>query len=101
MTKNEENIRSQYIFFSDSDRQVVYSLLEEGIERFDYRVHAFCLMSIHMHFALQVGELTLSKIMQNLSFRYTRHINQQQKRMGHLFQGRFKALLVDTVSALQ
>ena len=85
----------QAIFFSDSDRQVVYSLLEEGIERFDYRVHAFCLMSNHMHFALQVGELPLSKIMQNLSFRYTRHINQQQKRMGHLFQGRYKALLVD------
>ena len=85
----------QAIFFSDSDRQVVYSLLEEGIERFDYQVHAFCLMSNHMHFALQVGELPLSKIMQNLSFRYTRHINQQQKRMGHLFQGRYKALLVD------
>ena len=48
-----------------------------------------------MHFALQVGELPLSKVIQNLAFRYTRYINRQQKRSGHLFQGRYKALMVD------
>jgi len=42
-----------------------------------------------------MGEIPLSRIMQNLSFRYTRWMNWRQKRSGHLFQGRYKAVLVD------
>lgn len=68
--------------------------------RFEYRMHAFCLMTNHVHFALQVGEILLSKIIQNISFRYTRYFNKRQKRIGHLFQGRYKALLVDADSYL-
>jgi hypothetical protein len=45
--------------------------------------------------AVQVGEIPLSRIMQNLGFRYTRWINWRMNRSGHLFQGRFKAILVD------
>jgi hypothetical protein len=45
--------------------------------------------------AVQVGEEPLAKIMQNMSFRYTRWVNQKQKRIGHLFQGRYKAIMVD------
>ena len=85
----------QDIFFSKEDRYHLYLLLEEGISRFDYRIHGFCLMSNHMHFALQVGRVPLSKILQNLSFRYTRWVNRKEKRIGHLFQGRYQALLVD------
>jgi len=48
-----------------------------------------------LHLAIQVAEIPLSKIMQNLSFRYTRWFNRRQERMGHLFQGRYKAILVD------
>ena len=72
-----------------------YHLLQEGYQRFDHRIHAFCLMSNHVHLAIEVGAIPLAPIMQNISFRYTRWINQRQKRMGHLFQGRYKALLVD------
>jgi hypothetical protein len=50
--------------------------------------------------ALQVGDIPLSRSMQNLSFRYTRWINWRQKRTGHLFQGRYKAVLVDGDSYL-
>ena len=52
-------------------------------------------MKNHVHLVIQVGETPLSQIMQNLSFRYTRHINSRQKRFGHLFQGRYKAILID------
>ncbi|MFN2356956.1 MAG: transposase [Desulfotignum sp.] len=52
-------------------------------------------MKNHVHLAIQVGETPLSQIMQNVSFRYTRHINSRQKRFGHLFQGRYKAILID------
>ncbi len=90
----------QPIFFSDEDRCRFYLLLQEGTARFDYRVHGFCLMGNHVHLAIQVSEVPLSKSMQNLSFRYTRWINQHQQRFGHLFQGRYHALLVDQDSYL-
>jgi len=74
--------------------------MQEGIERFGHRVLAFCLMTNHIHIALQVGEVSLSRIMQNLTFRYTRWINWRLKRVGHLFQGRYKSVLVDADSYL-
>lgn len=83
------------VFFTDSDRYRFYLLLQEGACRFGYRVHAFCLMTNHIHLALQVGDIPLSRGMQNLSFRYTRWINWQKRRTGHLFQGRYKAVLID------
>lgn len=83
------------IFFEDDDRYRFYLLLQEGVERFGHRIHAFCLMTNHIHLAVQVGDVPLSKIMQNVSFRYTRWINWRKNRTGHLFQGRHKAFLVD------
>lgn len=83
------------IFFDDEDRHCFHDLLAEGVSRFGYRVHAFCLMTNHVHLALQAGELPLSRGMQNLAFRYTRYVNQGQQRVGHLFEGRFKAFLVE------
>ena len=90
----------QDIFFDAEDRYRFYLLLQEGIEKYGHRIHAFCLMTNHIHIAIQVGEVSLSRIMQNLTFRYTRWINWRQKRSGHLFQGRFKAVLVDADSYL-
>lgn len=90
----------QDIFFCPEDRYRLFILIQEGIERFGHRVHAFCLMGNHIHLAIQVSDIPLSRIMQNLSFRYTRWINSSYKRMGHLFQGRYKALLVDKDSYL-
>jgi len=84
----------QDIFFSPEDRYRLFLLIQGGLERFRHRVHAFCLMNNHIHLAVQVSDISLSRIVQNLSFRYTRWVNSQQKRMGHLFQGRHKAVLV-------
>src|SRR3990172_2466665 len=88
------------IFFDDEDRYHLYLLLQEGISRYGHRIYGFCCMPNHLHFAVQAAEVPLSKIMQNLSFRYTRWINKRQKRIGHLFQGRYKAILVDRDSYL-
>lgn len=85
----------QRIFFSDQDRCRLLLLLQEGIHRFGHRIHGFCLMDNHLHLAIQVAEVPLAKIMQNLAFCYTRWINLRQRRIGHLFQGRYKAILVD------
>lgn len=85
----------QDIFFDDDDRRHFYSLLEQGVAHYGHRIHGFCLMNNHVHLAMQVGEKPLTQIMQNLSFRYTRWMNKKQQRIGHLFQGRYKAILVD------
>ncbi len=90
----------QDIFFEDADRFRFCLLLQEGVERYGHRIHAFCLMSNHVHLLVQVGETPLSRIMQNLSFRYTRWLNWRRNSSGHLFQGRFKAVLVDADSYL-
>lgn len=86
----------QPVFLNDDDRFRFYLLLQEGTARFGYRVHAFCLMTNHIHLALQCGDIPLQRGMQNLSFRYTRWVNWRTKRTGHLFQGRYKAVLVDS-----
>ena len=88
------------IFFSDIDRLYFESLVGEGIKRFGHRIHAYCWMKNHAHMAIQVGRVPLSKIIQNLSFRYTRYINKKMGQFGHLFQGRYKAILVDAESYL-
>jgi REP element-mobilizing transposase RayT len=85
----------QDIFLAPEDRLRFYELLAEGVARFGYRVHAFCLMTNHVHLALQAGEEPLSVGMQNLGFRYTQHLNRRLDRVGHVLQGRFKAYLVD------
>ena len=83
------------IFFSDQDRYRLYLILQYAVERFGCRIHAFCLMRNHIHLIVQAGDIPLSRIMQNVSLRFTKWINYTQSRTGHLFQGRYKALLID------
>lgn len=90
----------QDVFFNDADRYRFYLFIQEGIERFGYRVHGFCLMTNHVHIALQVGETPLSMIMQNLCSRYTRWVNWRLNRIGHLFHGRYKAVIIEADSYL-
>lgn len=85
----------QQIFFDEADICKMCLLIQEGVERFGHRILAYCFMNNHIHLAIQVGQISLSNIMQNLSFRYTQYINWRKERIGHLFQGRFKSILVD------
>lgn len=85
----------QDIFFDAEDRRRFFVLLQEGIKRNGYRLHGYCLMTNHLHLVIQVGEIPLSRIMQNLSLRYTKWINWRQNRIGHLFHGRYKAVMVE------
>jgi REP element-mobilizing transposase RayT len=89
------------IFLDDNDRTRFYLLIQEGVERFGHRIHAFCLMTNHVHLAIQIADISLSRILQNLSFRYTRWVNWRQGKTGHLFQGRYKAVLIDADTYLQ
>ena len=82
-------------FFAEGDRSRLCLLLQQGVERYGHRIEAFCFMSNHIHLAVRVADISISRIMQHLACRYAQYINRRYKRIGHLFQGRFKSVLVD------
>jgi len=90
----------QPIFFDERDRYRLYLFMQYVVEKFGCRIHGFCFMTTHIHLVIQSEDVPLSRIMQNLSLRYTKWINYTQARTGHLFQGRYKALLLDADSYL-
>jgi REP element-mobilizing transposase RayT len=87
----------QNIFFCDADRCRLCLLIQQGVERYGHRIHAFCLMTNHIHLLVQVNQTPLSKIVHNLAFRYSQDFNRRYGKIGHLFQGRYKAILLDEV----
>lgn len=90
----------QSIFMDDTDRYKLQELIAEGADRFGYCLHGYCWMGNHIHAAVRVGDMPLSKLMHHLSFRYTSYFNWRHDRIGHLFAGRYKAILVDSDSYL-
>jgi len=86
----------QSIFLNDNDRQHFCGLLIEATERFGCLIYAYCLMGNHVHMAIQTGEVPLARVMHRISFRYTQWFNHSNDRVGHVFQGRYKSVLVET-----
>ncbi|MCL5096474.1 MAG: transposase, partial [Candidatus Omnitrophica bacterium] len=82
-------------FRDDSDRFDFLGLLAELGERFGARVHAYVLMDNHFHMLLETPEANLSRAMQWLGVSYGVWFNRRHRRVGHLFQGRFKSLIVE------
>lgn len=87
--------RREPIVEDDADRLKFLRVLAEVVERFNWVCHAYCLMTNHYHLVVQTPEANLSKGMRQLNGTYTQASNRRHKRTGHLFQGRFKAILVD------
>jgi putative transposase len=83
------------VFRDDQDRQRFLECLEEAGQRFGWRVHAYCLMPNHYHLVLGTPRANLSRGMGWLQTTYTTRFNARHRRRGHLFQGRFKAQLVE------
>ena len=83
------------VFRDDQDRRRFLETLAEAVERFGLRVHAYCLMSNHYHLLLGTPRANLSRAMGWLQTTYTARFNRRHRRSGHLFQGRFKAQLVE------
>lgn len=88
------------IFHSDGDRADYLDRLEHYRERYEFAVYAYVLMANHVHLLMETGRVPLSKIMQGLQFTYTRYYNRKYDKVGHLFQGRYKAILCDRDSYL-
>jgi putative transposase len=88
------------IYFGDADRAAWLAVLAHACERFNWRVHAWCQMSNHYHLLLETPEGNLAEGMRQLNGVYTQHVNRMHRRVGHVFQGRYKAVLVERESHL-
>jgi putative transposase len=87
----------QLIFFSDADRNHFLYCLRKACRKFGTICHAYCLMPNHFHLFLETPLANLSRAMHFLIANYTSYINKKYDRHGHLFQGRFRSVLVDAV----
>jgi putative transposase len=83
------------IYKSQRDREKFLTYLESASERYGAVFHAYCLMRNHYHFLLETPQGNLPEIMQHINGAYTTYFNVKRKRAGHLFQGRYKAILVE------
>lgn len=85
------------IFRDDNDRQQFLGYLETSCGRYKGVIHVYCLMSNHYHLVLRTPEANLSQTMRHINGGYTTYFNKRHNRAGHLFQGRYKAILMKGV----
>jgi len=87
--------QKQIIFKDDEDREKFLEILSHYKERHMYQLYAYVLMTNHVHLLVETKDSPLSKIMQGVNQSYTAYFNKKYETVGHLFQGRYKAILCD------
>lgn len=92
--------RREDIYEDDEDRVAFLDVFSSVIEQFNWVCYAYCLMGNHYHLLVQTPDANLSKGMRQLNGVYTQAYNRRHKKTGHLFQGRYKSILVDEESYL-
>jgi REP element-mobilizing transposase RayT len=85
----------QKIFLDEKDYASFLEVLCLAVERFNWQLHAYCLMSNHYHILIETPEGNLSRGMRQINGVYTQQFNRRHTRVGHVFQGRYKAIIVD------
>lgn len=88
------------IFQSDSDRETFLKIFAAVVRQFNWLCHAYCLMDNHYHLLIETPDGNLSKGMRHLNGVYTQKYNWQNIKTGHVFEGRYKAILVEKDSYL-
>jgi REP element-mobilizing transposase RayT len=87
--------RREDIFITDSDRKIFVDGLADSCETYDVRIIGYVLMPNHFHLLVQTPQANLSEFMRHFLVTYTVRFNRRNDRTGHVFQGRFKSLLVE------
>lgn len=90
----------QEIYLDDTDRNIFLKLLAREIYQQGWLCYAYCLMDNHYHLLLETPQANLSQGMRRLNGVYTQTFNHRHQQVGHLFQGRYKSILVDKESYL-
>lgn len=85
----------QNIFRDDADRGAYLERVERYRRLYGFSLYAYVLMSNHVHLLIETRRVPLSKIMQAIQFTYTQYYNRRYRIIGHLFQGRYRAILCD------
>jgi len=85
----------QDIFLDDEDRQLFLRVLGKALQAYNGICHSYCLMSNHYHLLIETPDANLSLLMKQINGVYTQRSNKRHSRTGHVFQGRFKAIVVD------
>jgi REP element-mobilizing transposase RayT len=88
------------IYLSGEDRNTWLEVLGQVCARFNWVCHAWCQMTNHYHFLVETPEANLAQGMRQLNGVYTQYFNRAHRRVGHVFQGRYKAILVERDSYL-
>ncbi|MBZ2189928.1 transposase [Alcanivorax sp. JB21] len=88
------------IYNDSADRHRFLNILTEVCKRCRWHCHAWCLMDNHYHLLVETGSATLSSGMRQLNGIYSQYFNRRHQRAGHLFQGRYKSILVEKESYL-
>lgn len=83
------------IFLGDQDRENFLFVLEAVVKRYNWLCHAYCLMDNHYHLMIETPDANLSRGMRQLNGVYTQKYNWWHSKTGHIFQGRYKSILVD------
>ena len=92
--------RREDIYEDDEDRKIFLEIVGKVVTNFNWLCHGYCLMSNHYHLIVETLDGNLAKGMRQLTGVYTQTSNRRHNRTGHLFQGRYKAILVDKESYL-
>ncbi len=83
-----------FIYVDDQDRFIFIELLARVVEQYSWILYAYCLMGNHYHLLVRTPKANLSRGMRQLNGVYAQRFNNRHQRVGHLFQGRFKAILI-------
>jgi len=83
------------IYLSKTDYEKFLKYLDDTKKKYNVVIHCYVLMSNHYHLIMETPEANLSKVMHYINGSYTTYFNIKRKRSGHLFQGRFKSIIVD------
>lgn len=90
----------QDIYIDDADRKLFLDVLTATVLKYNWICYAYCLMGNHYHLMIETPDPNISLGMRQLNGVYTQHFNRKHSRVGHVFQGRFKAILVEKESYL-
>jgi len=88
------------VFIADENRVLFLDILKKTCDRFNWLCHAYCLMDNHYHLVIETPDGSLSKGMRQLNGVYTQSFNKRNQRVGHVFQGRYKTIVIEKESYL-
>lgn len=89
------SIKEVPLFREDKDKELYLNILKGYQNIYGFKVYAYCLMSNHAHFIIDINGADISKVMHDINFKYAGLFNKKHGRYGHLFQDRFKSTMVE------